>query len=36
VNDALLRRNLSGIVEIIAIIGLGVDVVLFGWVLATS
>lgn len=36
VNDALLRRNLSWIIEIIAIIGLGVDVVLFGWVLATS
>jgi hypothetical protein len=36
VNRALLRRRLSEIVEVSAIVGLGANVALFGWVLATS
>ena len=36
VSHALLRRRLSAIGEIIAVFGLGVNAVLFGWVLATS
>jgi hypothetical protein len=33
---ALLRRQLSAIGEVMAILGLGVEVVIFGWVLAAS